>query len=849
MSRAESRGILGRWPDAASRIAAGEAACPFLRPFPGPRAVVGPVRASSRPCRLGIDVLLIGSILWLGSVDAGGAELRFRSPFDPFGPPALSGAVAPALGDLDGDGDADALVADESGRLLLFENRGGAGRDSFGEPAVDPFGLGVVGSALRPALVDFDGNGLLDLFIGEAGGSVLFFRNVGRRRAPSFADPPEANPFGLAPVGSEAAPAFGDLDGDGDVDAVVGDSRWNVWYYENTAGARRDPSFAAPVRLLGPGLGTNAQRPALADVDGDGRIDLLVGSDKGGVSFLRNLGTDASGRPTFAAPTKNPFGLSVPGFPYYRLADPPIASFPALADLDGDGDVDALIGIGEFYPPPSPPRLGYAIPFVNVGTATAPRFVSGTVNPFGLRGVATAAYPALGDLDGDGDLDAVLGQRSGDVLFAENVGNPSAPSFSAYSPLPGGGNEVWTAPAVADLDLDGDLDLLVGARFHGSSSVHVFLAEGTGAPPDLTFWGTPWRSSGGLQGDRGSNYPAPVDIDADGDVDVWLGRALQDGLFLRESDLSATGSFDPNAWPLVGPEPYGLNSGSDAALAFGDLDGDGDFDAVAGSRDGGLAFFENIGAPTAPEFAAGVSDAFADAPLAFWTRPTLGDLDGDGDFDLLVGTVTGSTYFFENVAPRVTCPAAPAPDCRTGFRRGRLEVNERRPGRETLLARLLRGPGLGTADFGDPTVAGGTAYAVCIYDDAGALVRELIVDRAGEECGRAPCWSTRPAGYAYSDVEGRADGVTNVTLKTGGARTTRLSFDGANSAARDRLSLPVGTAAALQATTSVEVQVHGSDLPRCFARTFSSREIRRQAADYFLARASVGRARRGGPGG
>ena len=87
-------------------------------------------------------------------------------------------------------------------------------------------------------------------------------------------------------------------------------------------------------------------------------------------------------------------------------------STPSFADLDGDGDIDAVVGEGNG-------TLQY---FRNTGTATAPVFVqqTGAANPFSGVDVGTFSAPSLADLDGDGDLDAVVGRRQRPPLFPEH---------------------------------------------------------------------------------------------------------------------------------------------------------------------------------------------------------------------------------------------------------------------------------------------------------------------------------------------------------------------------------------------------------------------------------------------
>ncbi|MEM9541387.1 MAG: trypsin-like serine protease [Cyanobacteria bacterium P01_E01_bin.42] len=263
----------------------------------------------------------------------------------------------------------------------------------------NPLDAVAVGGFSKPALVDIDGDGDLDAFIGDGGGNLKLFRNTGTRTKPIFTDP-QINPFDV--VVSDSAPTFVDIDGDGDFDAFVGDRNGNVLFYENQGTPTNSDFF---VSRLNPfnwnNVGTYAT-PTFADINGDGDFDAFVGTAAGDIYFLENTGT--TNNPNFAQPVLNAFGLqNIGGF-----------STPSLVDLDGDGDFDLMAGRNatEF------------IYFDNIGTATAPDFVPvvGAANPFNGLGTATFGSLAFGDIDGDDDPDAFLGNAGGTIEYLFNFG-------------------------------------------------------------------------------------------------------------------------------------------------------------------------------------------------------------------------------------------------------------------------------------------------------------------------------------------------------------------------------------------------------------------------------------------
>ena len=169
-------------------------------------------------------------------------EPGFKAPvMNPFGVTGISYHANPVFADLDGDGDLDLLVNDYLGyympygdKFLYFQNTGTAGAPVFAAPVANPFGLTGITDYAAPALVDLDGDSDLDLLAGDKFGDFYYFENTGSASAPAFAAPVQ-NPFGLTYVVDYAVPAFADLDGDGDLDLLVGGNDTYLWYFENTA--------------------------------------------------------------------------------------------------------------------------------------------------------------------------------------------------------------------------------------------------------------------------------------------------------------------------------------------------------------------------------------------------------------------------------------------------------------------------------------------------------------------------------------------------------------------------------------------------------------------------------------
>jgi cysteine-rich repeat protein len=159
------------------------------------------------------------------------------------------------------------------------------------------------------------------------------------------------------------------------------------------------------------------------------------------------------------------------------------------------------------------------------------------------------------------------------------------------------------------------------------------------------------------------------------------------------------------------------------------------------------------------------------------------------------------------------CPPAPDATC-VAAAKASLVVNDSKPGREKLAAKLQGFASATTqGDFGNPA-SGSTRYDLCIYDPEDAGVAGLAVDEAGESCGpkSKPCWKDKAGkGWVYADPDADASGVRKLVATSGPAGKGKLQVQAGNNAAKGQDELPVGIAAMLEAASSATVQMHTSD--------------------------------------
>ncbi|WPB83926.1 FG-GAP-like repeat-containing protein [Sediminicoccus rosea] len=305
--------------------------------------------------------------------------------------------------------------------------------------------------------------------------------------------------------------------------------------------------------------------------------------------------------------------------------------------------------------------------------------LTGGDNPLvGLDG-GGASRPVFADLDGDGDLDLVAGHASGEFRAWRNTGSASAPEFT---PLTGSDNPFngldagqFSAPSFVDLDGDGDLDLVSG------NAAGEFLAwRNTGSTTAPVF--NPLTDSDNpfarLQMVIGYTAPEFVDLDADGDLDLASGSLFGELGFWRNTGSHAAPVFTPlagSANPLAG-----LSGGIFAGPRFLDLDGDLDLDLVSGNYFEGIRAWQNTGDSEAPVFIelTGSDNPFNGLTSGEFSAATFADLDGDDDLDLVSGMFDGTFLTWRNTSqlPRITVTVTAENDAPTITSAARVSVRE-----------------------------------------------------------------------------------------------------------------------------------------------------------------------------
>ncbi len=484
----------------------------------------------------------------------------------PFNAPLYCMSVdVPVIEDIDGDGDLDVLTNTESSTGIYYyqsQQVQNGNCDLMDFECVNRC-YGMVSEAAES----------FSLFIGDQFSCPL---NV-------------LNPKSKSAKHTGGTLAAIDLNGNGIKDLIIGDvtepNLAAVYLVDTPQGPDSAVAFTTQFPMSPPVDLHLFPAAYYEDVTNDGVSDLLVSpnaiygaEDRKSVWLYVNQGTES--QPDWIFSAKD--------FLQNQSVDVGFGAHPVAADVDGDGDLDLLLS-SRYYDTEDLVAKS-SLHLLSNDTANGQwqlMWVSQDwMNMSALN--LQSMYPAWGDWDGDGDGDLILGELNGNLYRVRNIGNSFSPEFGTPELLSDATGEVIdlgqsSSPLLIDLNQDGLLDLVAGEK---SGNVNFYKNIGTAELPN---WSLVTENLAGAQassylGLDGFSVPALVK----GEGNLWnLFLGCEKGWI---NHYQFQGNL-PNQGVLLDEQWQDIREGDRSSIVFADFSGEGSMDLIMGHSGGGMAYF------------------------------------------------------------------------------------------------------------------------------------------------------------------------------------------------------------------------------------------------------------------
>ena len=569
---------------------------------------------------------------------------------------SINGSFIVCAADYDGDGKQDiAYVNNSNNTVGILRNLSSVGNISLGSEVYYSTGA----NPFYIASGDFDGDGKPDLVVcNVSGANVSLYLNTSTVGNISFASKIDIS-VGSQPIGA----AIADLDGDGKVDIITSNQGANNITILKNYSSVGNLSFVK--NSTDYGTGSSPRCVSAGDIDGDGKIDLVVGNSGSvyTVSVLRNLST--SGSISFASKID------------FNTGNGTVPTVVTITDLDGDGKPD--LTVADELPSNVISVLRNVSTSGNLSFETNVNYATGN-NPYGSF---------AGDLDGDGkpDIAAADGSSNQVSLFRNQIGEPVITSFTPTAASSGSSVIIsgTNFTGVTGVNFGGvsatsftvvSATAIIATVGNGASG-NVTVATATGSSslagftfvypvPTITSFSPTSGAIGSTVTITGTNFSSTPSNNI-----VYFGAVKATITAASTTSISVTvpagASYLPISVTTNGLSAYSLNSfdvtfsGGGVAFAstmfgtktdyavgtapqsilLGDFDGDGksDYVYVNTISTGTVAVYRNTGTGKTIAFTANVSTYTGSYPCAVM----IGDVDGDGKLDLVVTNLSTNT--------------------------------------------------------------------------------------------------------------------------------------------------------------------------------------------------------------